>query len=65
MPDPPFFWKALLLIRITQQGRRPTPYGAHRNWTCPDPPVRAVNLEPAPKRPLAKGTFISEQKTAG
>jgi hypothetical protein len=30
-----FFWKALLfkLIRITQNGRRPTPYGAHRNWT--------------------------------
>jgi len=25
-------WKALLLIRITQNGRRPTPYGAHRNW---------------------------------
>ncbi len=28
-----FFWEALLLIRITQNGRRPTPYGAHRNWT--------------------------------
>ncbi len=28
-----FFWKALLLIRITQNGRRPTPYGAHRNVT--------------------------------
>ncbi len=26
-----FFWKALLLIRITQNGRRPAPYGAHRN----------------------------------
>ena len=28
-----FFWKALLLIRITQNGRRPAPGGAHRNWT--------------------------------
>ena len=30
-----FFWKALrlLLIRITQNGRRPTPNGVHRNWT--------------------------------
>jgi hypothetical protein len=27
------FWKALLLIRITQNGRRPAPNGAHRNWT--------------------------------
>ncbi len=32
----PFFWKALLLIRITQNGRRPAPYGAHRNWTYRD-----------------------------
>jgi hypothetical protein len=30
------FWKALLLNRITPNGRWPTPYyGAHRNWTCP------------------------------
>jgi hypothetical protein len=28
-----FFWRALLLIRINQNGRRPAPYGAHRNWT--------------------------------
>jgi hypothetical protein len=28
-----FFWKALLLIRITPNGRRPAPNGAHRNWT--------------------------------
>jgi hypothetical protein len=28
-----FFWKALLKIRSTQNGRRPTPYGVHRNWT--------------------------------
>ena len=31
-----FFWKALLLIRITQNGRRPAPDGAHRNWTYRD-----------------------------
>ena len=29
------FWKALLLIRLTQTGRRPTPSGVHRNWTYP------------------------------
>ena len=27
------FWKALLKIRSTQNGRRPAPSGAHRNWT--------------------------------
>jgi hypothetical protein len=26
------FWKALCLISITQNGRRPAPIGAHRNW---------------------------------
>ena len=35
-PSSFFFWKALLLIRITQNGRRPAPGGAHRNWTYRD-----------------------------
>jgi hypothetical protein len=58
--DLTFFWKALLLIRITQNGRRPAPIGAHRNWTYFRPYWRHPQTPPDPGNDGAQARpFIS------
>jgi hypothetical protein len=42
-----FFLKALLLIRITQNGRQTVPVGAHRNWTYRVCTVERCDTRPA------------------
>ena len=58
-----FFWKALLLISIAHNGRRPAPSGAHRNWPYWDWPITmrvGLDTDGASRLPLLVASTDSD-----